>query len=182
MEALTAEIPISPEAMLELNDDHLFELVDGLLVEKNMGFLATRIASVLMWYLETYLRQNRRGIAICEGSFDCFPKSKNTVRKPDVAVILSGRFPGERIPSGHSSIAPDIAVEVISPSERVYDSDRKVADYLLSGVKEVWSINPELKIIRIKRGNGTSEELDEHGILKSDLLPGFALRVGEIFQ
>jgi Uma2 family endonuclease len=183
MEAMTTEMLISPDEMLELDDDRVLELVDGRLVEKNMGFLASRIAFVLGWYLETYLRQGNRGIVNCEGSFDCFPKSKNTVRKPDVAVILAGRFANGEIPVGHSSIAPDIAVEMISPSERVYDSDRKVSEYLLNGVKEVWSINPELKTIRIKRNNGTSCELDENGILKSDdLLPGFALRVGEIFQ
>lgn len=180
MATLTDEPMITPEQLLELNDDKRYELVDGRLVEKKVGYLANRIASVLFWFLENYLRQNHCGIAVCEGSFQ---NSQNTVRVPDVSVTRAGRFPNGEIPSGHSRIAPDIAVEVISPNELTYDSDRKMKEYLASGVKEVWSANPKLKTIRIKRSNGTSSELDENDILKcEDLLPEFTLKVSEIFQ
>jgi len=141
------EKSVTPDELLALNADGVYELIDGQIVKKEMGFFASRIAFVLAWYLESYLRNGKRGIAITEGSFDCFPVSQRKVRIPDAAVILAGRFPGGEIPVTHSSIAPDIAIEVISPNETVYDSSLKVADYLDAGVKEVWSVNPDRRTI-----------------------------------
>jgi len=183
MPVLIDEAIVTPETLLALNDDDAHcELIDGHLVEKEMGFRASRIAFVLAWFLEAYLRNGDRGIAVTEGSFDCFPIAKRTVRIPDAAIILNGRFANGEIPDGHSSIAPDIAIEVISPNETVYDSSRKVTEYLAAGVKEVWSVNPDQKTLSIRRPGLPTTELDETGTLTSDLLPGFSLRVSEIFQ
>ncbi|HLX61067.1 MAG TPA: Uma2 family endonuclease [Planctomycetota bacterium] len=176
------EKQITPEEMLAINDDKRYELIDGQLVEKDMGFFANRIAFVLGWFLETYLRQSKLGIVNCEGTYQCPQWMQTKVRSPDVSVVLAGRFPNKQIPTGHSTIAPDIAVEVISPNDLVYDVNQKVADYFAAGVKEVWLIDPNLRTISV-RSPGNPRELSEHDILKSErLLPGFELKISDLFE
>ena len=103
------------------------------------------------------------------------------MRKPDVSFIRLGRLPGEEIPEGWISIAPDLAVEVISPNEFYYEVDQKLLEYLAAGVREVWIVNPQARTVRVRRADGTGCELNENQELTSELLPGFRCRVGDFF-
>jgi len=95
---------------------------------------------------------------------------------------MAGRLPDDRVPVGHIRIAPDLAVEVVSPTDIQYDVDRKVAEYLEVGVKLVWVINPDTRVVLIYRGDGSISGVREGGELDGEsAVPGFRCRVADLF-
>jgi Uma2 family endonuclease len=104
------------------------------------------------------------------------------VRKPDVSFIRFGRLPGEEVPQGHIPIAPDLAVEVISPNDLAYDIDERVADYLGAGTRLVWVVNPVQRTVLIYRHDGSIAGVREGGELSGeDVVPGFRCPVHSLF-
>ncbi|MGV3720965.1 MAG: Uma2 family endonuclease [Actinomycetota bacterium] len=117
-----------------------------------------------------------------ERSYRCFPDDRRKVRKPDVSFIRRGRLPEERIPDGHVLIAPDLAVEVVSPNDTAYELDTKVQEYLAAGVPLVWVVNPRVRTIHIYHADGAVERLQEDAALTApELLPALNIRVAELF-
>src|SRR5262249_18541301 len=111
----------------------------------------------------------------------CFPDAPTKVRKPDVSFIKRGRLPGERLPKGHAPIAPNLAVEVLSPRDFSTRTNKKIQEYLQAGVSLVWIIDPEMRIVRVHRKDGFITELHENDELTGeDVLPGFCCLVSEI--
>src|SRR5205807_3794824 len=104
------------------------------------------------------------------------------VRRPDVAFIAAQRLSNYQWGQGHFNIAPDLAVEVVSPNDEVYELDRKIRDYFRAGVRHVWVINPEQETVRIHRGPGDLVELVGDGeLLDEVVLPGFRCRLPAVF-
>lgn len=174
----------TPEDLLSLPDNGKgYELVDGCLVEKNMGGFASWVAGRILKLLAYYGDDQGLGWVLdSEGSYQCFPDDPRKVRKPDVSFIRRGRLPDERIPDGHVPIAPDLAVEVVSPNDTAYEVDAKVQEYLNAGVPWVWVVNPETRSVHVYGGDGTVKRLGETDDLTlSELIPGFRRKVGELF-
>jgi Uma2 family endonuclease len=107
----------TPDDIDKLEDEGLYELVDGQLIEKPVSELANETAGLILAALVTHAYTRRLGRTIPEQTFKCFPHDPDRIRRPDVAFILAQRA-GTRY-SGHVPIAPDIAVEVISPTDLV---------------------------------------------------------------
>jgi Uma2 family endonuclease len=142
---------ITPEQMLLLPDDgRLYELVDGQLVEKQMSDLAQLIANTLNEQLVLWTARTAAGKSFVEATFQCFPFRPQMVRRPDVAFISTERMSGYQWGQGNFRISPDLAVEVVSPNDNVYNLDRKIGDYFRAGVRRVWVVNPDQQIIRIQ--------------------------------
>ena len=100
----------------------------------------------------------------------------------DVSFIRRGRLPGERIPDGHMSIAPDLAVEVVSPNDLAYDVDDKIDLYLASGIQLIWVVFPETRSIEVIRADGTATRLRaDQEITGESVLPGFVAKVAGFF-
>ncbi len=100
--------------------------------------------------------------------------------RPDVCVLLgdkAARVDPERTPIPG---APDIAIEVISPSERASESYDKVRAYLRNGTTEVWQIYPKSRTVQMHRGE-TARSLEWSQPIETDLLPGFDLRLASRF-
>lgn len=114
----TAPFPIrfTPDDVLKLEDQGLFELVEGRLVEKQMGLVATKTVAEIFFCLMTFAKKTNAGIVVTEQSFRCFPDDPDQMRRPDVAFILAERSAGLG-DVGHVPIAPDLVVEVISPND-----------------------------------------------------------------
>ena len=103
------------------------------------------------------------------------------VRVLDVSVILTGRLLDEEDPVGFIGIAPDLAVEVISPSERYEDVQEKIAQYLEWGVETVWVVEPPTRTVTVHT-RGRIIRLQESDTLDGrDAVPGFACRIDDIF-
>jgi Uma2 family endonuclease len=153
-----------------------YERIDGKLVEKpDMGYESSWVVSELYFLLRSYLAGHPIGVAATsDAAFACFPARPRTVRKPDISVILCD--PATFVPPRQNCrTAPDLAVEVISRRDTVYDLDRKVQDFLRAGTKLVWVVNPVLRTVLIRRADGTVQLLADPAELTGEgVLPGFA--------
>jgi Uma2 family endonuclease len=184
MSAIAAELTYTPEDLLLMGDAGKgFELVNGQLVEKNMGGFASCVAVQISRLLLVHGQDMGLGWVLdSEGSYQCFPNDRRKVRKPDVSFIRRDRLPEERIPDGHISLAPDLAVEVVSPNDTAYEVETKVEEYLQAGFPLVWVVNPRVRTIHVYRADGTVERLLEDAVLTApELFPSLRCRVADLF-
>jgi Uma2 family endonuclease len=180
----TAEDLLTPEDLLAMPDGDRFELVAGRLVERNGGMRAGLTTAQVACLLATHCAEHSLGYVFLGGDagFQGFPDSPRTVRKPDVSFVRYGRFPDEAVPAGHARLAPDLAVEVISPGDLYEEVDVKVEEYVRAGVGLVWVISPTSKTVRVHRADGTSCSVREGGELDGEgVIPGFRCPVRDLF-
>ena len=115
-----------------------------------------------------------------EQAFRCFPDDPDKIRRPDIAFILAERAL-KVPPEGHNTVVPDIAIEVVLPSDKIYQLDKKLDDYRLAGVKLVWVVNPNSRTIRIHRPDHSVTELTDNDTLTGEsVLPDFAVAVRDL--
>lgn len=171
---------LTPDALLELpkpsNGKH-YELSDGdLILVGNAGALHELIKTTVFELLTEYRLRTRSGRAFAETQFAL---RSDRARIPDVAWVSAERL--TEIPRGNQaiSIAPDIAIEIISDSEQPHYTERKLRDYMDAGV-EVWQIYPASATVTIWRGNQNTR-LAEDASITSERLPGFSAAVSELF-
>lgn len=162
---------------IKAREGRVCELIDGVLVEKAMGYFESRFAIVLAYFLETYLEDHDLGIVLgADGFLRVFP---GQIRAPDVSFISWKRMPGEEMPPDNiAPFGPDLAVEVLSESNTLREMERKTREYFRSGSKLVWIADPELRTVEVFTSSRKSVVLTEDGILQAPkLLPGFTLPV-----
>lgn len=182
--SVSAATRFSPEDLLALPESEKYELIDGQLVEHSMSHAAVWVATQIACLLVMFLRKHPLGDVYGEGAtYQCFPHDPFMVRKADVSFIRTGRLPPEQFERGHCRIAPDLAVEVISPNDLHYELSRKLEDYFLAGVPLVWLVNPETRTVTVYHDGGTQvahlHEADR--LTGEDVLPGFECLVSELF-
>jgi Uma2 family endonuclease len=176
----------TPEDLLRLPDAVNYELVDGKLVERSMGYESSAIAAQILVLLGLFLRGKGLGhLAGSDASYQCFPREPSKVRKPDVSFVRTGRFPGETRPKGHSPIPPDLAIEVVSPNDLYHEVEEKVNDYLAVNVPLVWVVDPESRTVRIHRSADRTKVTfltDSETISGEQVITGFSCVVREFFE
>jgi Uma2 family endonuclease len=161
----------------------LYEVVDGKFVEpKPMGALETWIAWRLSGALSSFLDGKRLGTVGAEMLF-LLQETPRLERRPDVAFVSNERWDIDRPPERSAwNVIPDLAVEVVSPSNSATEIFKKVTDYFQAGVKRVWVIYPDersiqdyasLDEIRIVRGEASLEG--------GEILPGFSITLADLF-
>jgi Uma2 family endonuclease len=107
----------TPEDLLTMPDVKGFELVDGELVERNIGWMSSWVGGRLAHFMNAYADKTGNGwVAPDDASYQCFPDAPDKVLKPDASYIRLERMPREQAPEGHCRIAPDVVVEVIWPN------------------------------------------------------------------
>ena len=116
MTVLTTEQRYTPEDVLRLESEGLYELVDGQLIEKEMSQLANETAALITFALVGCVRASNLGSILLEQTYRCFTDDPSLIRRPDISFLSASRAPAERYP-GHIPIAPDIAIEVMSPND-----------------------------------------------------------------
>ncbi len=171
----------TPEDLLELEDEGLFELVDGELLEKGPSSLSSSTSALISTCLNNFIAAGGSGDDVyTEQSFQCFAHEPKLVRRPDVALIVASRLAG--VPEeGHIPIPPDLAVEVISPNDRIYKFERKLVDYRKAGIRLVWEVNPKFRFIRVHYLDRASVRLEEGDTLTGGpVLAGFSIVVREL--
>jgi Uma2 family endonuclease len=174
----------TPEDLLAMPDGESYELVDGRLVERHMGLEAGFVVIEIARRLGNHCHEHQTGWVLPGGDagYLCFPERPRLVRKPDVSFVRRGRFPGEVLPRGYAELAPDLAVEVISPNDLYEEIDQKIEEYLRAGVRLVWVVSPLNHTIRVYRVDGSSASLrDADELDGEDVLPGFRCPVRELF-
>src|SRR6266540_1236371 len=109
---------IEPEDLLRMPDGDHYELIDGRPQEKPMGAKSDEIGGLLITQFNNFIRPKKLGRAYpSQTGFQCFPAKPKQVRMPDAAFVAPDRLPDEGTPDGYIQVAPDIAVEVVSPNE-----------------------------------------------------------------
>jgi len=162
-------------------DGQLCELVDGVLVEKTMGYDESRLALELAIFLGVYLRQNDLGtLAGADGTLRLMP---GLVRIPDVSFVVWGRMPPAGAPAKPiPDLSPDLAVEVLSEGNTPREMDRKLQEYFDAGARLVWYVEPRDRTVTVYTAPDQFTVLDETATLDGgDLLPGFTLPLRELF-
>lgn len=157
------------------------ELVDGVLVEKAIGYKQSLLAGAILEYLRVFVRPRKLGLVTgADGAVRLFP---GLVRIPDVAFASWDRIRGRRVPNDPiPDLVPDLAIEVLSESNTPAEMTRKIGEYLAAGVRLVWLVDPEARIATIHVENESPRALDESQSLDGgDVLPGFALPLSDLF-
>ena len=156
-----------------------YELVNGRLVEVPTGGRHGRIAAGVVG---RFYALHPHGASLFDSSTG-FRMAQGNIRSPDVSVMRTERLPEGKAPVGFVDGAPDLAIEVVSPDERMSDLLTKMAEYFESGAQEVWLLFPERKQAHRYRADLSVEVLHENDILHgAPLVPDFAVRVGDLFE
>lgn len=166
-----------------LSEDKLYELVAGVLVERNLPSRRNAwIGAQIVFYLNVFVKAHDLGYVLgADGGYTLAP---GHVRVPDVSFIAKARQPDLGVVE--DIFAPDLAVEVISPSESPISIHDKTALYLSAGARLVWNVYPEDRVIEVweqgeqgtlmMRPYTAADTLDGGAVL-----PGFTLKVGDVF-
>jgi Uma2 family endonuclease len=157
------------------------ELVRGRLVVREPAKLRHGVIVVrVVLEIGIYLRTNPIGEVMAgDPGFTLF-RNPDTVRAPDVAYLRADRMPTIEV-VGFDELAPDLAVEVLSPGDRAGKVREKTDDWLRAGTLLVWVLDPRRRIAWVHRANGTVSQLTEHDVLDGeDVLPGFVLSLARI--
>ncbi len=183
MSIAEAKKQFTPEELLRIPDGNRFELVDGELVELNVGAQSSYVAGRIYRLVSNFNEEKPQGWPFPEGtSYQCFPDAPGKVRKPDTSFVRFGRFPGEKLPQGHIQITPDLAAEVVSPNDSYYEVNEKVEEFLRARVPLVWVIDPNQRTVNVRRPDGRDVTLRENDELTGeDVLAGFRCKVAELF-
>ena len=174
---------ITPDQLAAMPNNKDFELVDGQLVERKMGNKASWVAFELAIILRDFARTHKLGWVFCaDTGYRLDPKRPNHLRKPDVSFVRFGRLPDEQPAETYDNLAPDLAVEVVSPNDTVLELEDKIEEYLQAGVRVIWVINPDLRTLtvhRLARPPMVVRMGDE--IDGEDVVPGFRVPLADLF-
>lgn len=174
---------VTAEEFFKLANDHSrHELVRGEVVTMPpAGFAHGEDASGIDWFLESHVREHGGGQVVVEVGFTLF-RDPDTVRAPDVAFVSESRLPSPGQRRKFYEGAPDLAVEVVSPDDTASEVLEKVREYLAAGTRLVWVVDRRTGSVAVYRANGTTQFLGESDTLSGeDVLPGFTVRVGDLF-
>lgn len=168
------------------NGDKRYELIDGELFEMSpANLLHAWLASRVDRLMGNFAEENHLGFSFVEGGFSP-ADDRHTLYAPDVAFVSKARMP-DPIPQKFAGFMPDVAVEIMSPSNTLTELREKAAIYLCNGTKLVWILFPERSSAEVCR-------LDEENQLKKeavgidgkldgeDVLPGFELELRLLFS
>lgn len=150
-----------------------FELVDGEIREVSPagfshGEISVRLAALLLEHVR------RDGLGRVVDSSTGFRLPSGNVRAPDVAFVAASRIDAAGVPRGFFPGAPDLAVEVLSPSDRVRELLDKVGEWLQSGARLVWVVDPEARTVTVHRAISDVRTLRDGELVEGeDVVPGF---------
>lgn len=170
------------EDYLKLNDDKQYELIGGELVLVPAPKTNHQLVKAnLVWYITTYVRNNNLGI-VMDAPTDVV-LSETDKPQPDILFIAANRL--EIITENNVKGAPNLVIEILSPSTGNYDRVKKSKMYYTHGVKEYWIVDPEIKVIEVftsgEKNWNLVEAYDKDGVLLSPLLPGLQIDLKDIF-
>lgn len=177
MSSTTLSPPVTAEEFAA-RDHKGLELVDGQVVEVPVSSATAHTSSRVLFKGTEYTDPRQLGVWFsADGGIRCFPDDPDRVRKPDAFFVRRERLPSNIWTTPFVEVAPDLAVEVVSPSDLATEVRGKVQEYLDAGVPVVWVIFPDTRtawIHRVDRG----VEIFESGELEAEpVIPGFRCRL-----
>lgn len=175
---------MTAEEFARLHGGDYVELVRGHVVEQTMPFPKHgKICNNTAYYITSHAFAHDSGHVMTNDSFVRTERNPDTVRGADISYWSYDRLPKGPIPEGLLSVAPDLTVEVRSPSDRWKLVIEKVGEYLEAGVRVVIVLDPQAATAHIYR-KGELPQIFDNGddLLVPDVLPGFAVPVAKLFE
>ena len=166
----------------EQRENRLCELVDGVLVEKPMGYRESILAVAISSLLRDFVVPRNLGhVSGADGMMRLFP---GLVRIPDVAYASWDCFPGRRLANDPiPDLAPDLAVEVLSRTNTPDEMGRKRGEYFQAGVKLVWMVDPQRRQVTVFTSPEASTTFSEQQMLDGgETLVGFSISLRDLFS
>ena len=176
--------PLTAEELLRLNiPNKRTELVRGVLVVREpAGYSHGDLAARLLVAIGNHVDAHDLGRVFAAETAFTLARNPDTVRAPDVAFISAARLP-DPAPRGFAELAPDLAVEVLSPDDGPGEALAKVADWLNAGTRLVWVVDPIRASARVYRADGSESMLGDADVLRGeDVVPGFACKLEALFR
>ena len=159
----------------------IYELVDGTLVEKVMGYRESFLAGTLLMLLRRHVDPQNLGLV--SGADGMMRLHGGLLRIPDVAFASWDRIPGRKVPvEPIPDLVPDLAIEVLSEGNTPAEMARKCREYFAAGVRLVWLIDPATRTAVVHLSPEESSHYDAEGTLDGgDVLPGLSVPLGPLF-
>ena len=176
---------LAVEDLYAMPDDGLkHELQAGMLVSEPLpGFRHGRVAGNVAGLLRDHVRPRGLGVVLVSDTGFVLARRPDTVRGPDVAFVSRARREAAGDPVGAFPGAPDLAVEVVSPSNTRPALHAKIADYLAGGTRLVWLVDPERETVTVYRSLLSPRILCRGDDLDGeDVIPGFHAAVADVFE
>lgn len=157
------------------------ELVNGTLVGKTAGLYEAWLAAIIGSALHRFAHERKLGIVV--GADGAVRLAPGLVRVPDASFVSWQRLPGGQVPREPiPDLVPDLAVEVLSKGNTAQEMDRKLQDYFSAGVRLVWYVDPDARLVRVYTSpTQVAIRTAEQALDGGDVLPGFTLPVAELF-
>ena len=182
-----ADAPMTAEMLMTLSQQSdrwkTSELWEGVLkVGESSGLEASGVGIELVVQLAGYVRAHNLGRIFGENAGYVLARNPDTVLAPDVSFLRRERILYKAMLRGFFEGAPDLAVEVISPSNRPSEMRRKAHKYLAAGTRLVWIIEPKDQTALIMRPNEEPILVPADGTLDGeDVVPGFLCQLQTLF-
>lgn len=175
---------MSVEEFLRLpeEDEYRLELVRGAVIrEPRPGSRHGEVAVILAAALHQYVAAHGLGKVLGDTGY-VLSRAERTVRGPDLSFVSAGRLPAGPLPWSLFEGAPDLAVEILSPSNRAGEMEDKVAGYLAAGCRLVWVVDPVRRTVTVHEpGEQATSLLVSDTLDGGPVLPGFRLPLAELF-
>ena len=166
---------------IEGQEGRLCELIDGVLLEKCMGYGESALTGLLLALLHLY--NGPRNLGIVTGPDGMIELMPDLVRIPDIALVRWERLPSRRRPSSPvPQLVPNLAVEVLSRSNTLGEMAAKRHDYFAAGVELVWEIDPDARTVTVYSSLTDLLKLSAAETLDGGtVLPGFSIPLAQLF-
>ena len=183
--ATRTELLTADEYLVRVRRTHEFsELVGGeVRVAGPAGMPHNRIGLNLLRALDLHVRARELGRCFTDNAgfrLDVPGRVGETVRSPDVAFVSFARMPD--LPEGFAPVAPDLAVEILSPDDTAHELEERLDDYFAAGTRLVWVVDPRRRAVTVHSDVAPTRRLREPDALDGgDVVPGFTVPVRELF-
>lgn len=172
-------------AEIDFDSDELFEEIDGVRVElPPMSHYANAVANRINTAIAMFAMPRNLGTSVVEILFR-LPVNPPRNRRPDAAFVSEARWSSDRhfsMVENAWDVVPDLAIEVISPSDQVEELMEKLSDYFAAGVSVVWVVHPLQKQVQVFETKSACRFLFETDMLDGgSVLPGFSVNVASLF-
>ena len=182
--AVSTNLMTADELLMLPDDGKRYELIEGVLNERALAEavhgLTAMEAGVLLYQ---FVYPRGLGAVFAPGTGFVLSTDPDTVRAPDAAFVAAERLPTGDLPAGHLRLAPDLVVEVVSPSDTASELQSKVCTWLDAGCRLVWVVHPATRSVTVYRSREDVRVLGEGDALDGGpVFEGFSAGVRELFR
>jgi Uma2 family endonuclease len=183
MPVTTTTRPITAEELWAMPNNERRELVRGeVRTMAPPGFDRGAVSHNVARLIGNHVADHRLGVVVGAETGFVLARNPDVVRGADAAFVVAGRIPSSGRPTRFWEGPPDLAIEVVSPSDTLQEVEEKVDDYLAAGTRRVWVVNPKRRTVTVYRPGAQPEVLREaDGLAGEDVLPGFRCPVAALF-